>query len=128
MPASMAKNSCQSTEIQGAVSSSRRLREKTITDARVKTANTSGPMVLPGSRDIHPTIASHACIDANSSPSIATPIYERLAVAINAAKASGTVRATPYMAAAFVSVWPPSITTEKAALVSAFAQVIKAHG
>jgi hypothetical protein len=48
-------------------------------------------------------------------------------VAINAAKASGTLRATPYMAVAYASGWPPSIATEKAALVSAFAQVIKAH-
>jgi len=49
-------------------------------DARVKTASASGPIVLPKSRDTHPMIASHACIDANSGPRTATPIHERLAV------------------------------------------------
>src|SRR5258708_32182466 len=109
------------------VSSSRRFREKTITDARVKTASTSGPTVLTTSCDHQHTIASHACIDANSGASTATPIYERLTRVINAATASGTLRATPYMAAASSSGCPPSIATEKAALVSAFAQLIKAH-
>jgi hypothetical protein len=50
-----------------------------------------------------------------------------MAVAISAAKASGTLRATPYMAAVPISGWPMSIASEKAALVRAFKQVIEAH-